>query len=134
MPSDIYVALGPSPTAGDKKYRKLTVDALGRLISAAQPSGLRTSLDHTTLDVTNVTVALPLAPAVGRNSMEVYNLGASTIWVGNATVTADSVVGTTSGRPLASGESYALDITEDIILYARSAPATTNRVLVMEFA
>jgi len=133
--ADVYTALFNKDD--QLSYAKLLVDAItGRLQTDATASGLKVAISHTVQNVTDVAAPLPTVAQSGRNSMEIFNPGTNvdTIWIGNATVTADFVVGTTSGRPVAPGETYTLDITDLITLYARAEAAKIIPVLIVEFA
>ena len=70
----------------------------------------------------------------GRNSIIVHNThSTATLYLGGSDVTADSELGTTSGYELAPNSFFNLDISDDIILYARTN-GTTIRVKVTEVA
>ena len=97
-------------------------------------SGLSKELKVTTLMVTTTATAIPLTPLDDRNSMEVHNLSATeTLYVGNADVTADAVIGTTSGKEIPPLSYWSIDIKNAIILYGRAA-TTPIMIKVMEVA
>jgi hypothetical protein len=99
------------------------------------PSGLSETFKVTTLDVTDTATPLPATALTNRNAMTVINHHASEIlYIGDSNVTADLVVGTTSGYQLQAGFEFNIDITDDIILYGRAATGQTIRVQVVEIA
>ncbi len=83
------------------------------------PTGLKTDLLTTTMSVGTTPVKLPATALVGRNSIELHNLDLSlTLYVGKtSSVTADAIIGTTSGKEIDAGSFWSLDITPDIDLY-----------------
>jgi len=67
--------------------------------------------------------------------MVVHNKSTDEIlYVGPSNVTADNVVGTTSGHEIFPGETFAIDIQDDIILYGRAETGKTIRVKITEVA
>lgn len=108
----------------------------GTLTGDFTPQGLNDAIKVTTMDVDD-TAGQPL-PAValsGRNSMVVQNKdGVEVLYVGPSNVTADNVIGTTSGHEVNPGETFAIDITDDIILYGRAPAGKTIRIKVTEVA
>lgn len=136
------VAIGPG---GVLDYRKLKVNALDELLVAFSgssfsgtftPTGLKTAIFVTTMDITDAaSQPIPATPLTGRNSMVIQNKDAiEVLYVGPSTVTADTVNGTTSGHEINPGETFAIDITADIILYARAPAGKTIKVKVTEVA
>lgn len=119
---------------GDK--RALDVAIQNSISGEVTPSGLRISMRVTTLLVGTTATPLPATPLSGRNSMKVTNHSASQILYlsGDPLMTADRVVGTTSGDELPPGESFAIDIKDTIILYGRYAAIETQPTKVMELA
>ena len=100
------------------------------------PSGLHIAFKVTTLDVTSAAaLPLPAVALVGRNSLVVHNKSTLDIlYVGPASLTADNVIGITSGHEVNPGETFAIDIQDDIILYGRAETGKTIRVKVTEIA
>lgn len=89
------------------------------------PTGLKTAFKVTTMEIGVTPVALPVTALSGRNSMEVHNLDtARRVYIGNSNVTADAVVGTTSGKELDASSFWSVDVTDQIILYGIVASGT----------
>lgn len=135
-PSDIHVALGP---LGIFDYQKLRINASGELITRATGeftmSGLRTAMRTTTMDVSDVTVAIPAIPLLERNAISINNLSTTDkLYIGNTDVTADTVNGTTSGWEIGPGENMNLDITEEIVIYGRAETGKSVKLKVFEIA
>jgi hypothetical protein len=122
-------------TVGTK--RTLDVAVKETVGSTFTPAGLRTAIKVTTMDVTSAAaLALPATALTDRNSLVVHNAttGAEILYVGPSNVTADNVVGTTSGHEVGPGETFAVDIQDNIILYGRAASGETVRVKITEVA
>lgn len=99
------------------------------------PSGLDKGFRVTTLIVTETAGALPLFPFAERESISIHNKSETqTIFIGNSNVTADTVVGVTSGYELLPGGFFNVDITPDIILYGRTTTGSTAFVKILEIA
>lgn len=61
---------------------------------------------------------IPASPLASRNSLEIHNLDSSaTLYIGNSNVTADRVLGNTSGKEIGPDSFWSLDITDEIELY-----------------
>lgn len=122
-----------SDVSGDKRALDVQVSG-GSLVTT--PSGLTKELKITTMDVTSMApLALPAVALSDRNSMEITNNSTLDIlYVGTSSVTADEVVGTTSGRKIYPGEGYAIDIKDTITLYGIAPAGKTIRVTVFEVA
>ena len=89
-------------------------------------------ISHRTTVVTVETSATPLPaiPLAGRKVVLIQNITGTTVYVGNADVTADESL--TGGYQLISdGDNVSCDFTEDIIVYGRVA-TSTQTVLVWE--
>lgn len=134
--SDPYVALGP---LGTYDYKKLLVDGDGNLLTSATGefslTGLSVAIKTTTMNVGDTATAIPATPLTGRNSITIVNYSTTEIlYIGNITVTADRVVGITSGYEVNPGEGFNLDITEDIVLYGRAETGQTILIKVTEVA
>lgn len=91
----------------------------GSVTGDITPAGLRIAGRNTTMMVGTTAVALPVVPLALRNAMSIVNLsGTETLYIGfNASITADSVVGVTSGWEIGPNEGFNIDITETIPLY-----------------
>ena len=110
-------------TPGDKSEYRIRTTATGTFTA----SGLFTDIRTTTLDVSTTAIKLPASPLADRNSLEIHNLGSSTLYIGkDNTVTADAVIGTTSGKEIDGGSFWSIDITEDIELYGIVASGTVR--------
>lgn len=98
------------------------------------PSGLQTNIRTTTLDVSTTAQLLPTIALENRNSLIVYNSSQTDkLYLGGSDVTADMVLGTTSGYELAPQSFFNIDITDDIVLYGIVSNGTV-RVKVTEVA
>lgn len=88
------------------------------------PSGLSTAGKVTTFEVNTSATLFPVLS--GRTAISVLNTsGSETLYLGfENTVTADTVVGTTSGWEIGPNEIYHTDITEDIDIYGIVASGT----------
>lgn len=133
----------PDPTFTEDQFQKLThndrtnysyyIDENGNVIQKTSakgeftPSGLRTNIKTTTMDVGTTATKLPATALTGRNSLEIHNLDSNeTLYVGGASVTADRVNGTTSGKEVDAGSFWSLDITDDIEIYGIVATGTVK--------
>lgn len=123
-------------TPGNKSQYKLRVSVTDGVITGSfTPSGLKIAFLPTVLDVGDTAVPLPTTPLTDRNSMVITNHSATDIlYVGNSDVTADLVIGTTSGHQINPGEGWGPDIQDDIVLYGRAETGKTIRVQISEFA
>ena len=130
---------------GDREYQKFvdtidgpavrTVTDLSGMSIDAVPAGLHVAIKITTMLVGDTQSALPATPLSQRNAMVVTNLDLTEIlYVGPTGVTADAVVGTTSGHEVNPGEGFQLDIQDDIILYGIAPTGKTIKVKVTELA
>lgn len=112
----------------------------GPLSIASMPpiviSGLYNAMLVTTLNVVDVAAPIPSSALADRNSITITNLSATdTIYISSSPlVTADRVVGTTSGHEIGPLESFNINITDAIILYAISESGKTILTKVMEVA
>lgn len=97
--------------------------------------GLTVSIKTTTMTVTDVATALPAVPLVNRNAMSVVNLDAAEVlYIGNATVTANRVIGTTAGWEIPAQEGFNLDVTDSIVIYGIAEAGKTILVKILEIA
>lgn len=107
----------------------------GAMTGEFTQTGLRTAIKITTMTVGDVATPIPAVPLTGRNSLVVTNYHATEIlYVGPSNVTANRVVGTTSGHEVNPGEGFNLDIQDDIILYGRAEAGETILIKVTELA
>lgn len=111
------------------------VEITGSISGAVQISGLSVAGKNTTLEVSTTAIPLPAIPLVDRNALSVRNLDSSnTLYIGFSTaVTADSVVGVTSGWQVGPNETYNVDIQDDIVIYGIVISGTI-KIQVQEFA
>jgi len=130
-------AAGPATgtnVAGDKMAQDVFVYG-GTVTGDLTPSGLRTAIRTTTMDVTDVATPLPAIALTSRNAMTVHNKsGVDTLYIGNSNVTADTVIGTTSGLEVNPNDAFNTDITANIILYGIAPAGKTIRVKVTELS
>ena len=100
------------------------------------PTGLSVSGKNTTIDITDTATLLPATALTARNALSVHNTDSQeSIYVGfDNTVTADSVIGNTSGRQVGAGLALNFDITDNVSLYAIAESGKTVRVHIMELA
>lgn len=107
----------------------------GPITGTFTPGGLSTALRVTTMNVTDVATALPAVPLASRVAIKVTNLHATEVlYIGDATVTADRVIGITAGDEVGPGESFNVDITDSVILYGRAEAGETILVKIMEIS
>lgn len=83
------------------------------------PSGLSNAGKVTTISVSTTASLIPTTALTNRNAISVLNTSSTTtLYLGFAnTVTADTVVGTTSGWEVGPNEIWHVDITDSIPLY-----------------
>lgn len=99
------------------------------------PTGLSTDWIITTLDVTDTATLLPATALVGRNALSIYNTSETDfVFIGKSNVTADNVVGTTSGWDLPPKGYMNFDVKDNISIYAIAETGKTIRVKIMELA
>jgi len=129
--NDIRYALVDSDDILLVNIRSGTVSVSG----SVSTSGLTTEIKVTTLDITDTAGALPATALTDRNALSVHNKHATeTLYIGPATVTADSSTGTTSGWEVGPGAFVSFDITDSIILYGRAESGQTIQVKITEIA
>ena len=99
------------------------------------PTGLKTDWIITTISVSTSAIKIPTTNLGSRNAISIHNLDASKIlYIGpDNTVTANAIVGTTSGWEIGPGNFLNFDITDAIDIYA-IAPSGTILVKVLEIA
>jgi hypothetical protein len=68
-----------------------------------------------------IALTVPAAPLAGRATMLIQNVGATTIYLGSPTVTADTAA--TGGLQLLSGQSIPISLSSAVLLYAISSAA-----------
>lgn len=100
--------------------------------SESVPSGLSNGFFVTTIDVGTSATLIPTTPLDPRNAIAIYNTDSSnTLYIGPSnTVTADNVVGSTSGWEVGPNEIWQTNITKDVAVYGIST--TTIRVKILE--
>ena len=105
----------------------------GTIDVEATPGGLSGGFLVTTLDIGDTAT---LIPVTSSNSISIANMDlVDTLYIGPAnTVTADSIVGSTSGWEIGQGETINLDFKETVEVYAISPTGTTIRIKVFEAA
>ena len=102
---------------------------------SSSPSGLAKDFVITTMDVTDVATAIPASNLADRVAMSITNLdGVETLYLGKITVTADRVLGTTSGWEVGAGESFNVDISDALTIYGRTEAGKTIRIKVLEIS
>jgi hypothetical protein len=98
-------------------------------------SGLREAIRTTTMTVSDTAIPLPAVALTNRNSITIVNFSTTEIlYIGNSNVTADRVVGVTSGYEVNPGEGFNLDITDDIVLYGVFETGASSLIKVTELA
>lgn len=99
-------------------------------------TGLHIGGRNTTMNVTATATLIPAVAFASRNSITVTNLSlVDTIYIGfDSSVTADSVVGTTSGFPVSPQAGFNLDITTTVPLYAIAESGKTVKIIITELA
>jgi hypothetical protein len=135
--------MGVPASVRQREYNKFVPDsngdtAVNTVISGGSvgftPSGLDIGLRITTLTVGDTATALPATAFSNRESISIQNKGTVTVYLGNSDVTADTVVGTTSGYELLPGGFFNIDITPDIVLYGRCASGQSAIIKILEIA
>lgn len=123
IPTDATLVAGKDDSGN---LRPLEVDSAtgelkvtGSVSGDVTPAGLRIAGRNTTMMVSTTAIALPAIPLANRNAMSIVNLSMTeTLYIGfDTSVTADSVVGVTSGWEIGPNEGFNIDITETIPLY-----------------
>lgn len=115
----------------------LDVNLIGGVVSGHfTQTGLQTAGKVTTMLITDIATTLPAVAFTGRNTLSLTNeSGADTLYIGfSNSVTADSVVGFTSGWEIRPNEGFSLDITDSIFIYGIAATGKSIKVKIMELA
>lgn len=100
-----------------------------------QFSGLNIAMKITTMNVTDTRGKVPATPLAQRNAMAISNMSVSdTIYVGPSNVVAGRGIGTTAGWEVGPSETFNVDITENIELYAVAEAGATVLVKILELA
>lgn len=134
-PSDAKVVTGTEQASTKKVGLDVNVIAGSGVTGSFTLSGLRTDFEVTTQDVTDTAAKMPATPLTDRNSISIVNLSATdTLYIGKSTVTADSVIGTTSGWEVGPLEGFNTDITDEIELWGRAEAGKTVRIKILELA
>lgn len=133
-PSQAKVATGTDFT-GDKFALDVNVVA-GAVTGEITVSGLRVGGKNTTMNVGDTATALPATAFTGRNSMTIRNLSAvDTLYIGfDNLVTADRVIGTTSGMEVGPDEGLNFDLTDEVVVWGIAETGKTIMVKVTELA
>lgn len=94
----------------------------GNVTGSIQPEGLNIAGRITTMEVMVMATPLPAVPLANRNAMSITNLSNEVLYIGfDASVTADSVVGTTSGWEIGPNEGFNIDVQGSIPIYGIAA-------------
>ena len=100
-----------------------------------QMSGLSKDWRISTILLTDVAQALPTTALTDRNSVIIHNKSATEkVYIGKTNVTADTVVGITSGWEIPANSYYALDVKDTIVIYGICETGKTATIKVMELA
>lgn len=102
-------------TPGDKSEYRIRTTATGTFTL----SGLQNGGRVTTMTVGDTAIPLPATPLAARNAISIRNLSSTDkLYIGYSTaVTADRVVGVTSGDEIDPDAGFNVDITDEVILY-----------------
>lgn len=85
---------------------------------------LKSRIRPSAVTVTTTATLLPTTALPGRQSIDIQNNGAATLYIGDSTVTVNN------GRLVLSGASYPMDVGEHVSIYGIVASGTVNvRVL-----
>ena len=88
----------------------------------------------TTQDITDVASKLPSSPLGGRRSISILNTSTNeTLYWGKSNITADNVVGTTSGWEIGPLGIENILLAADIDIYAITESGKTIRVKIIEY-
>lgn len=118
-----------------KETEKFNDDGEVRVTGEFTPSGLTTAMRVTTLIVGDTAIAIPTVGLTDRNAISIHNKSATDlVYLGNSDVTADTVVGTTSGWELLTESFINIDVTNGIPIYARCETGKTATIKILEFA
>lgn len=144
MPDNVAVAPGVvvgTDDVGGVQYQRIKLDLGGDgastpvvgALPVSQP-GLSGGILQSVTTVGATAVLLPATPLAGRATMIVQNVGATTIYIGASTVTADTAA--TGGIQLVSGSpggSTPISLAAGVLLYAISS-AAGGKVACLEVA
>ena len=120
---------------GENKTAVNTVVSSGTISGSFSPSGLNVALKVTTLTVGDTATALPATALTSRNSISIQNKSTTQIvYIGDVNVTADTVVGTTSGYELLPGSFFNVDVTPNITIYGRCESGQSALLKILELA
>ena len=120
---------------GENKTAVNTVVSSGTISGSFSPSGLNVALKVTTLTVGDTATALPVTALTSRNSISIQNKSTTQIvYIGDINVTADTVVGTTSGYELLPGSFFNVDVTPNITIYGRCESGQSALLKILELA
>ena len=98
-------------------------------------SGLALAMKVTTMHVTDIANQIPATPLAKRNAIAITNLDSvNTIYLGPSTVTTGRTLGTTCGWEVGPNETFNVDITDGIEIYAIADSGVTVLTKVLELA
>jgi len=126
----------------DRQYASFYEDPAGsgiwkQYVSASgtfTPTGLNIGQLITTMVVGDTAMPLPAAALASRNELVIHNKGPETLYIGNSDVTADTVVGTTSGFEVISGGFQNISITNNVEMYGICEAGKSTTIKVWEIA
>lgn len=99
------------------------------------PLGLHVGQVITTMMVGDTAVKIPAVPLSDRNELVIQNLSTTdTLYFGNSNVTADRVVGITSGFEISPNAFQNISITDDIEIYGIVESGKSIMIKVWEVA
>lgn len=117
---------------GDKSEYRIRTTATGTFTL----SGLQTGGRVTTMMVGDTAVPLPAIPLADRNAISVRNLSSTDkLYIGYSTaVTADRVIGVTSGDEVDPDAGFNVDVTDEVVIYGICEAGKSVMIKVHELA
>jgi hypothetical protein len=115
-------------------YYNILINFTTKTTGSLTLSGLNIDWIPTTMTVGDTVTPIPAVPLPERNSIIVYNQSVDTLYIGKANVTADSVVGTTSGWQIPGKSYFAIDVRDTIIIYGICETGKSVQVQTLEVA
>lgn len=119
---------------GDDREYYLATKLIDAIEGSFSPSGLSKDWRVTTLIVSDTAIPIPAIALSDRNSLIIHNKGSNKLYLGKADVTADTVLGTTSGWEIVSTSYYSLDVKDNIIIYGICEAGQSTTLKVLELA
>ena len=120
---------------GEEIARRVVARIVGAVDASFTPSGLSNALLPTTMSVGDTATAIPATAQTDRNAMSFVNLSdTETLYIGNSDVEAIRTVGGKGGWEVLPGETFNVDITDDIVLYGVAESGKTILVKVLEIS